>query len=167
MERTDGPAGAQPGEERGHPASPSAGVEEPEALTAPQLRAVASLLRGAKQAAAARTAGVTDRTLRNWLRRPAFQAALRDGRSELLGETTTLLHAGSREAVATLRKVLKDPQARPTDRVAAARALLDLGLRAAEALDHSQRLTDLETQLQEKLSPNPAPPPPITRTPEP
>ena len=129
------------------PTYPQTGHPTPEDLSARQALAMDALLQGATQAEAGHAAGVTDRTVRLWLQEPAFGATLRQARGAVWSETTTLLHAASRDAVRTLQAVMNSDQSRPYERVVAARTILQLGARAAEIEDLGARITELEAQV--------------------
>src|SRR5688572_27035255 len=122
-------------------------------LTLCQHFALAALLRGDTQQAAAAAAGVTDRTLRAWLHDPPFRDALRESRAQLLSATSALVQAAAREAVATMRAVMTDKGVPARARVTAARSLLELGLRYAEKVEYEARITELEEQLEALLAP--------------
>lgn len=122
---------------------------EGDGLTETQVLALAELARGRTQREAADAVGVSDRTIRNWMGLPAFQAALREARATLLAETSTLLHSAAGAAVRTLREVMEDSRTGGLARVLAARAALTLTYRSAEVDDLTQRMTELEAALAE------------------
>ena len=113
-----------------------------------QGRAVVALLREPTVAKAARHVGVNERTLRRWLADPGFRAALDDARREVFGEVLTRMQGGAEKALEALHGVLDDDAARPSEKVAAARVLLDHSHRAAETLDSNGRLAALERALE-------------------
>jgi hypothetical protein len=96
---------------------------------------------------AAGTAGVGERTLRRWLRQPNFSRAYLECRREAVGQATARLQQAAGEAVSALEAVMRSPKASPASRVTAARSILDLAYRAAEAEDITQRMAELETTL--------------------
>jgi len=108
---------------------------------------LAALLGGLTQREAAQKTGVTDRTIRDWLRQPAFQAELRRARQTLWLEATTQLHGLTKEAVEALRSIIADEKARAWDRMMAARTVLELTRRAADGDDVQARLADLEARV--------------------
>jgi hypothetical protein len=113
-------------------------------LNAKQLRAIESLLSEPTTRAAAKAAGVSEVTLWRWLNEPAFAEAYREARSHLLETTLTALQSASGDAVKTLRNVLNDEQARPGEKVSAARAILEYALKSREILEVEERLRALE-----------------------
>ncbi len=113
-----------------------------------QARAVVALLREPTAAKAARHAGVSERTLRRWLADADFQAALKAVRAEFFGSVLSRMQGGAEKALEALHAVLDDEQARHSEKVAAARVLLDHAHRAAEALDFDERLGALERTLE-------------------
>ncbi len=110
-------------------------------------RAVVALLRQPTLAKAAREAGVNERTLRRWLAEADFRAALDVTRRDVFGEVLSCMQGGAAKALEALHGVLDDDAARPSEKVAAARVLLDHAHRAAEALDSNARLAALERAL--------------------
>ncbi len=111
-------------------------------------RAVVALLREPTLAKAARYAGVNERTLRRWLIDQDFRAALDAARREIFGEVLTHMQGSASKALDALHGVLDDDAARPSEKVAAARVLLDHAHRAAEVLDVDKRLAALEGTLE-------------------
>ncbi len=111
-------------------------------------RAVFALLRQPTRAKAAREAGVNERTLRRWLADADFRAALDVTRRDVFGEVLSRMQGGAEKALEALHGVLDDDAARPSEKVAAARVLLDHAHRAAEALDSNARLAALERALE-------------------
>ena len=99
---------------------------------------------------AAKAAKVGQRTLYRWLRREDFRDAFDAARRDALSQSMTTLQAASADAVQALREVLADPNARPADRVSAARVVLDFALRGAEMLDFEPRLATLEADARMK-----------------
>jgi hypothetical protein len=105
-------------------------------LTSKQEALIAALLTEPTYAAAAARAGVGQTTLYRWLHRPAFRAAYRRARRELVEAAVGRLQAATGQAVETLLAVARQGR-RDGDRVRAAVALLDhacRGLADADAL---------------------------------
>jgi hypothetical protein len=96
--------------------------------------AVAALLAEPTIEAAATKAGVSTRTLKNWLTEPAFAAAYRRARRGLVEAAIGRIQAATGQAVDTLLAVAKSG-AKDGDRVRAAVALLDHALRGLANAD--------------------------------
>lgn len=94
---------------------------------------------------AAQAANVSPRTVRRWLTQPTFQDALRAAGRDRAAEATSLLFAAQREAVVTLRECLGAGS--DATRVRAARALLEIGMRAASD-DVEARLREVERRFE-------------------
>jgi hypothetical protein len=155
MTPEDGPdaddqAGGRPGSagETGHagrrPATPPPAFGPDDGLTGKQGRAVEALLREPTAARAAALAGVNERTIRRWSREPAFRAALLRGRRDAFGQAVGLTQRYAPVAVAALVKVLQDPAAGASAKVAAAGVLLRFGREGIELDDLAERLERLE-----------------------
>ncbi|HYT94916.1 MAG TPA: hypothetical protein VEL76_39735 [Gemmataceae bacterium] len=104
-----------------------------EKLSTKQEAVIAALLSEPTHAAAAAKAGISAATLRRWLRLPAFRAAYRRARRELVAGAIGRLQAATGLAVDTLLAVARDGK-RDGDRVRAAVALLDHALRGGPDL---------------------------------
>lgn len=114
------------------------------ALRPRELRAIRALLTEPTIEKAAKAAKVGERTLYRWLRRGDFRDAFDAARRDALSRSMATLQGVTADAVQALRDVLADAQARPADRVSAARVILDFALRGAEMLDLEPRLAALE-----------------------
>jgi len=123
-------------------------TSEQDRLTAKQEKAIESLLREPTIQAAAEAAGVSKATIFRWLSDPVFSAAYREARGRLLESALTALQAASTDAVTCLREVINDRAAQVSARVSAAKAVLELSLRAKEAIEHEERLKAVEAILQ-------------------
>jgi hypothetical protein len=104
--------------------------------------AVAALLTARTLAAGAEAAGVSLSTLRRWLQDDDFVKAYRKAKSELVGFATGRLKGAMAKAVLTLEEVAEAKDSPPPARVAAARAILELGI-------HSHELESVEAKLDE------------------
>jgi hypothetical protein len=126
-----------------------------EKLTRKQEQAIAALLLEPTLATAAMRCGVSEITVWRWLKRPEFQAAYREARRAAVNQAVAHLQQVCGEAVETLRAVMRDGEKPSSARVAAARSVLDLALKAIELDDLDVRLTALEQRLApERISPN-------------
>ncbi|MDX2032636.1 MAG: hypothetical protein SF339_18315 [Blastocatellia bacterium] len=94
--------------------------------------------------AAAKAAGVSEATIWRWLSEPGFAAAHQEARGRLLEGVLTRLQAVAGDAVSTLADVMADPNAGASARVSAARAVLEMALRAKAELEIENRLRTLE-----------------------
>ena len=96
---------------------------------------------------AAEASGINEKTLQRWLREDtAFQAAYREARRAVVQHAITQVQRATGEVVETLRNVMQDAEAPASSRVAAARVVLDMSLRAIEIEDVEQRVAALEAQ---------------------
>jgi DNA-binding transcriptional MerR regulator len=97
-------------------------------LTRKSEAAIGALLASSSISEAARTCGVNERTLRNWMTRPDFREAYDRARRQVLDQVLAHLQASAGQALDTLLAVCRDQDARPAARVAAARlaGVLDL-----------------------------------------
>lgn len=105
-----------------------------EKLTRKQEALIGALLTEPTHAAAAAKAGVSEATVGRWLRLPAFRAAYRQARRELVEGAVGRIQAATGQAVDTLLAVARSG-AKDGDRVRAAVALLDHALRGLTDAD--------------------------------
>ncbi len=114
-------------------------------MTTKQDRAVLALLTCRTIADAAKVAGVSERTLRRWLKQPEFQQALARERAQVFAAVTGRLTRYATAAVDFLYKVMRSKNTTPADsvRVRAARVLLTsaIAVRCGEVFD---RLDEVE-----------------------
>lgn len=96
---------------------------------------------------AARVCGLSTKTLQGYEKLPEFADALERGRREALADAAHRMAAGYSDTVDALQAIVQDDSAADPARVAAARALLEYGLRFAEITDINKRLDKLEEML--------------------
>lgn len=123
-----------------------------ESLQPKQIKAIEALLREPTTAAAAKAARVGEATIFRWLADPAFSAAYKEARGQLLEATLTALQAAGGDAVKCLVEVTNDKEAQVSARVSAAKAIIELGLKTREVLDVEERLKALEERFGERES---------------
>jgi transposase-like protein len=120
-------------------------------LTRKQDETIAVLLTVPTIAAAARQVGVGERTLFRWLHQDtAFQAAYRQARRQAVQQAIARVQQATSTAVTTLEAVMGDPDKPSSSRVAAAKAVLELALKAIEFEDLEARVAALEVELQQR-----------------
>jgi hypothetical protein len=112
-----------------------------------QERAIAALLSADTHQAAATQAGVSLATLQRWLLLPAFQAAYRAARAQILERAILKLQQATTQAVDALVRNLR--AARSGDQIRAALGILDQAFKGAQVLDLQGRIEELERLLQE------------------
>lgn len=116
-------------------------------LSPRQKRFVAALATSDSIRAAAGTASIAESTAWRYLRDPEVKAEIRHRQDDILAGVTSTLVQDMGEARLALRNVLRDKLASPAQRTAAARVLLDAGLRLFDALSLADRLTEVERRL--------------------
>ena len=82
------------------------GTGHGEKLSRKREQAIAALLAEPTLAAAAGALGVSDRTLRNWLKRSTFRAAYREARRQVVEGAIARLQQATTDAVACLQRNL-------------------------------------------------------------
>jgi transposase len=104
---------------------------------------IAALLSEGSIKAAAAKAGVSESTVRAWLRdRPGFAADYRAARRQAVEAATGALQAADAEAAETLRRELTGK--RSSGRIKAAVAILDRAIKGVELMDLAERVAELE-----------------------
>jgi hypothetical protein len=114
-----------------------------------QEEAIAALLTQRNIEEAARTAGISTRTLMRWLQVPEFQKTYREARRAAFGQSVARLQQASSAAVSTLLKIMIDPNSPASSRVRAADSVLDHTLKAIELEDVEARLAALELAVEQ------------------
>ena len=115
-------------------------------LSQNQEKAIAALLASPSIPAAAKVVGIGQSTLCRWLKLDGFKDAYLNAKKEVVCQAVGKVQSAMTEAVCTLQTVMADLEAPASARVAAARAILDLGLRAFEMEEFEQRLKILENK---------------------
>lgn len=91
---------------------------------------------------AAQKAGTTDNTIRRYMKDPEFVAVYKERVSEIMEAATRNLQQNFNAAIDRLGRIVADDEESGTNQIAAARALLDYGLKFTEFNDI---LSELET----------------------
>jgi DNA-binding MurR/RpiR family transcriptional regulator len=112
--------------------------------------AIASLLRTRTIRGAAKACGISEPTLYRLLREPEFKASYRAARRELVEHTLAQLQQDGADATAALREIVKNKQSPASVRVAAARVILEQGIKAVEMIDLQERIERLEETISAK-----------------
>ena len=115
-----------------------------EKLSRKQEAAVAALISESTMGIAAHKAGIGEATLFRWMKEPRFRTAYREARRQVVDGAIGHLQTACSEAVETLREVAKDAEASAASRVSAARAILEIALKAVELQDIEERIEELE-----------------------
>jgi hypothetical protein len=113
--------------------------------------AIAALLTCPSLPAAATSCGVSESTLRRWLRKETFAQRWRQERTRMLETTVNLLRQKSVAAIETLAAVANNTESPAGARVSAARSLVELAIKSAEMQDLEARIDDLELLAKEGL----------------
>lgn len=113
-------------------------------VTLKQEKALAALLTSSTHEEAAKKAGISSRTLRNYLADQEFARRYQQGGADLVDAATKQIQRSLAPAITALREIAEDAEAGRGARVQAARALLEYGIRLSEIGDIYQRLAELE-----------------------
>ena len=99
---------------------------------------------------AATALGMSEVTVWRWTQKPEFQEASREVRRETLHRSSARLLHGSNAAVATMLKLMLDPNAPAAVRVRAAEGVLEHAEKTFELEDVDLRLERLEQATRQK-----------------
>jgi hypothetical protein len=110
-------------------------------------RLVIELVSGATVEDAARSAGMSEATAYRRLKHPDFRREFDEARSSVVTRATSKLTTASTEAVDTLRGLLSSDH--DFAKLAAARAILELGIKLREHEDLAVRIAALERAAQD------------------
>lgn len=111
-------------------------------------RLMLALACGATVEAAARQAGVSEKTAYRRLAESDFKKRLRGVRNDIVQRTAGALTAAATESVRTLLELQKSPSP-PAVRLGAARAVLEVGMKVREMTDLQEEVAELEARLGE------------------
>jgi hypothetical protein len=106
--------------------------------------AIAALLTAPSLGEAARLAGIGEATLRRWLRDPAFAAAYRAARRQMLEPVVGHLQQAATAAVETLQRNLA--ASAESVQVRAAQVILERAFKGVELMDLAERVEALEAR---------------------
>lgn len=106
--------------------------------------ALAALISEPTLGEAAKKVGISEVTLWRWMQDPEFQDKYRTARRQAVSQSITQLQKISSEAVKTVRDVMNDKETPPASRVTAAKAVLELAIKAVEVEDLAGRVEALE-----------------------
>ena len=115
-------------------------------LSANQGKAIVALLTTSSISEAAATAGIGERTLFRWMQRDSFQQAYREAKRQAVGQAISHLQRCASDAVRALQDVVNDAEAPASTRVSAAKAVLEMAVKAVELEDVESRVAVLEAQ---------------------
>jgi predicted DNA-binding protein (UPF0251 family) len=115
--------------------------------TGRQEKAIIALLNEPTTKEAAEAAGVSEVTLWRWLQQADFRSSYMEARRLAVQRAIARTQAITSEAISTLREVMSDKSAKGSERIAAAKAILDYAMKGIELEDHEHRLEELEAKL--------------------
>lgn len=118
-----------------------------ENMSGKQAKAINALITTPGVPAAARAAGVSERTLYRWLSSPEFRAALLQAEGEAIDTAARRLLSLSETALDTLANVLEDSTIRADIRLRAVDLVLTHFQKLRELRNIEERLADLETKV--------------------
>ena len=113
-------------------------------LTPNKNKALQALLTQPTKAAAAAAAGISPRSLRDYLADPEFQAEYKKAFGQLVTDATRQAQQALSPAISALRDIVEDDTESSSARIAAARSLLEYGLRLTEFSDILAELEAVE-----------------------
>ena len=116
-------------------------------VTPKQEKTIAALMSTATVTDAAKVAGVGERTVYAWLAEPGFDAAYRAARRDAVQQATARLQQMSGRAVVVVAQLMLDTSKPASVRLAAARTVLELAVKAVELDDLQQQLAALAERL--------------------
>lgn len=119
-------------------------------MTARQQRALVALLTTPSKEAAAKAAGISTRSLRDYLADPEFQSEYKKAFGSMVEGATRQAQQALAPALSTLRKIVEDKDEDANARISAARAILSHGMKLIETADILDRPTELEAAMEGK-----------------
>lgn len=102
-----------------------------------------ALLVNRTQAEAAKAAGISETSLRGYMKDPAFVERYRQACGDMLRDAAQQARQGISPALETLREIAETP-GNPQARIMAARSILEYALKLTERVDILERIEALE-----------------------
>lgn len=124
-------------------------VDPRDGLTARQRLAVDLLAKGHTCRHVAQELGVTERTIHTYRKKPAVMTAILRCQEDLMSQGGSQGVSTVPQAVETLTKIMNDPEARDSDRIAASKALLNGADAYAQRKILERQLRDMEALLRD------------------
>lgn len=118
-------------------------------MTPRQAKALQGLVKCPTKRAAAEWAGISESTLRTYLKDPLFMTAYQDEVNSLLDDATREAQQSISPALSVLREISTDPAAPATVRVQASRGIIEYSLKLTEQIDTLRKMADLERAILE------------------
>ncbi len=115
-------------------------------------QAILALLTARNTEEAAKSAGVSPKTLLRWQNEPVFDKAYRKARRDAFGQGAARLQQASGAAVTSILKIMVDQHAPPSTKLRAAEVVLTHGAKAIEIEDVEARVSELERAAEESKS---------------
>ena len=106
-------------------------------------RVLAALLACTTEREAAECAGVSEKTVRNYLADEEFRLEYAQRRREMVERSAAVLQKNMVEAVETIAEVMRNAT-KPNERLAASKVILEYGVRYTELYDILERLAAVE-----------------------
>lgn len=113
-------------------------------------KAMAALLTSDTQMEAAAKCGIAERTLRGYLADPVFFAEYQRRKRRLVSDATRQIQASYQSAIKALREIVESKESKESDKISAARTLLEYGLRLTETNEIMIRIEELERNVQDE-----------------
>lgn len=116
-------------------------------MTPAKEQALAALITYPTQKQAAEAVGIAPRTMRSYLEDEEFRAAYVDACRDMVAEATRKAQRGLELAVGALSRICEDEEAADGNRIAAARALLEYGIKLTEITDILAAVSRIEAAM--------------------
>src|ERR1044071_3450049 len=118
-------------------------------ITSKQEKTIIALLSSASIKDAAATVGITEQTIHRWFKEDSFNAAYLIARREAYQQAIAYAQRKVSDAMQALCEVMKDGKG--SERVSAAKAIMEFAKSGIEIDDHEQRLKEIEANSWSKM----------------
>ena len=113
-------------------------------MTPRKERALQALLVSRTRAEAAQAAGVSESTLRQYMKDPKFLERYKQAFGEMVADATRQAQQTLSPALSVLKEIMMDRDEQASARITAARSVLEYSLRLCEQTDILEQLRELE-----------------------
>jgi hypothetical protein len=115
-----------------------------------QEAAIAALLSHPSIDLAAKSIGVTSRTLRRWMQLPEFNEEFLKARREGVAQANARIQQNAGAAAAVLLRMMADPTNKASHRLQASKYVLEIAAKSLETDDLAMRIARLESQAERR-----------------
>lgn len=121
-------------------------------MTPRKEKALSALLVSRTRSEAAQAAGVSESTLRQYMKDPEFLERYKQAFGEMVADATRQAQQTLSPALSVLKEIMEDRDEQASSRITAARSVLEYSLKLCEQTDILEQLRELERWKEENAT---------------